>query len=133
MPVSSERSLSRDRAWSCIMMNIATPGTGTLRARRCFSGFCQLGFLFAGFFLICTWMLKWIYRIYLTQSGESLPSPPAGWLWKWGAVGFGVSWIWTFFTCLSLWSRAKANERNHQQNVPPRLADLPEKPKPPKL
>jgi hypothetical protein len=117
--------LSRDRAWSCIMMNVATPGVGSLRAKRVVTGLGQLGFALTGFFLICGWMLKFFYGIFQEQLGETVSPQSTGWMWKWGAVCFGVSWLWTFITCVSLYRRAKAHEQAMRENPPPRILEVP--------
>ena len=124
---SSKRPLSRDRAWSCITLNFSISGLGTLKAGRIFAGISQLLTVFAGFFLCLAWMFKWLARVIQAQIGETLPAQPAGWLWKWGAACFIVSYSWMLFSCVSLMRQAKADEDTHRQNLPPRLADLPKK------
>jgi hypothetical protein len=131
MPVSPEFSLSSDRAWACVLQNLATPGIGSLKARRIFAGICQLTLAIASGFLICAWTIGWSYRIYQAQIGETIPQTSSGWLLKWGVVCFGLSWLWALITCASLVLQAKAAERGHSRKVPPRLADLSDKP--PKL
>lgn len=127
MSAASERRLTRERAWSCIRLNIATPGVGSFRAGRIFTGLCQLVLLIGGVVLICTWMLRTIYRILLEQFGQPAGHHPIGWMWKVGMVGFAASGLWAFFTCLDLHRQAEIEEQKHPQNIPPRLADLPEK------
>jgi hypothetical protein len=131
MPVPSERPLSSDRAWACVLQNLATPGIGSLKARWVFSGICQLTLAIASCFLICVWVIEWSYRIYQAQNGETIPQNSSGWLLKWGVVCFGLSWLWALITCASLVLRAKAAERRNRRRVPPRLGDSPGKP--PKL
>jgi hypothetical protein len=131
MSVSSERPLTRDRAWACVMQNIATPGLGSLKARRIFAGVCQLTLAIASCVLICAWVIGWSYRIYLAQNDETIPQDSSGWLLKWGIIFFGASWLWALITCVSLVLRSKAAERGNSPNVPPRLVDEPGKP--PKL
>ncbi|HUA66919.1 MAG TPA: hypothetical protein VMA13_00095, partial [Candidatus Saccharimonadales bacterium] len=126
MDSSSNRPLSRDRAWACVMLNFSISGLGTLKAGRIFAGLCQLIIVFTGFFLFLAWMLEWIYRIIQAEMGETLLTP-AGWMWKWGALCFCVSWSWMLLTCVSLMRQAKAAAEQNRQNVPPRLADLPKK------
>jgi hypothetical protein len=113
------------------MQNLATPGIGSLKARRIFAGSCQLALAIASCVLICAWVAGWSYRIYLAQIDETIPQDSSGWLLKWGVICFGVSWLWALITCVSLVLQAKAAERKNPQKVPPRLADLPDKP--PKL
>lgn len=123
---SSKRPLSRDRAWSCVTLNFSLAGLGTLKAGRIFAGVSQLLTVFVGFFLLLTWMFKWIYRVFQAQVGETLSPQPAGWLWKWGVACFIVSYSWMLFTCVSLMRQAKVEDKA-PANVPPRLADLPKK------
>jgi hypothetical protein len=123
----SERRLTRDRAWACIRWNIATPGVGSFRAGRIFTGLCQLALLIGGVFLICAWVLRTIYGILLQQFGEPARHHPIGWMWKIGMIGFAASGLWVFFTCVDLHRQAEMEERKNPQNVPPRLADLPKK------
>ena len=73
-------------------------------------------------------MIKWIYRIFQAQLGETVSPAPADWLWKCGVAGFVVSYTWVLITCVSLMRQAKANEDKNPQKIPPRLADLPDKP-----
>jgi hypothetical protein len=127
MPVPPECPLSRDRAWACVLQNLATPGIGSLKARRIFAGIGQLSLVIASGFLVCAWVFGWCYRIYLAQTGEPIPKNSSGWLLKWGIVCFGASWLWTLITSVGLVRQAKAAERQKPQNVPPRLG------KPPKL
>jgi hypothetical protein len=113
------------------MQNLATPGIGSLKARRIFEGICQLLLAIASCFLVCAWVIGWSYRIYQAQIGETVSQNSSGWLLKWGIICFGVSWLWALITCASLVLQAKAAERKTPQKVPPRLADLSDKP--PKL
>ena len=108
------------------MLNFSISGLGSLKAGRIFAGVCQLVIVFTGFFLLLAWMFEWIYRIFQAEMGEPLLTP-SGWMWKWGALCFGVSWSWMLITCASLMRQARAEEDKEPQNIPPRLADLPKK------
>lgn len=127
MSRSSKPPLSRDRAWACVTLNFSLAGLGTLKAGRIIAGMSQLLAAFAGFFLLMAWMLKWIYRIFQAQLGETLSPQPSSQLWRWGVGCFIVSYSWTLISCVSMMRQAKANEDENRQNLPPRLADLPEK------
>jgi len=128
MPVPPERPLSRDRAWACVMQNLATPGIGSLKARRIFAGICQLTLALAGCFLICAWVIEWCYRIYQAQMDETIPQNSPSSLLKWGIACFGASWLWALITCVCLVLQSKTAERKNPQQIPPRLADSPDKP-----
>ena len=109
------------------MMNVATPGVGSMRAGQIFTGVCQLGFGIAGAALICVWMMGLFWGIFQEQLDQSASQNSSGWMWKWGVVCFVVSWLWTLVTCVQLYRRAKAEEQKNLENLPPRLADLPKK------
>ncbi len=113
------------------MQNLATPGIGSLKARRTFAGICQLTLAIASFFLICAWVIEWTYQIYQAQLGETIPQKPSGWLLKWAIVCFGLSWLWAMITCVRLVLQAKAAERRNPRRIPPRLGNS--SGKPPKL
>jgi hypothetical protein len=131
MPVPTERSLSSDLAWACVMQNLAMPGIGSLKARRMFAGTCQLTLAIASCFLIGAWVVGWSYQIFQAQISETIPKTSPGWLLKWGVVCFGLSWLWALITCVSLVLQAKAAERGNPRKIPPRLEDSSDKP--PKL
>lgn len=113
----SERRLTHDRAWSCVMMNFATPGTGSFRAGWHFTGIGQLGLALTGFCFGCAWIFHWCYRIYQAQVGEAVSQSPTDWLWKWSATFFAISFLWTSISCVNLLRRAKKDEKN----TPPKL------------
>ena len=100
-------------------------------ARRIVAGTCQLLLAVAGFVLIVGWMFGLFDRIFLEQLGEPAPPNSPGWMWKWGLVCFGGSWLWSLVTSFSLWRQLKADEQIGQSPMPPRLSDPTGKP--PKL
>ena len=132
MTVQPARNLSRARAATCAMFNLAaTPGLGSLMARRVVAGTGQLLLALVGFGLIVVWMFEFFRRIFLQQLGEPAPPPVPGWMGKWGVICFVAGWLWSLATSLSLLRQAKATEPAGRIPVPPRLADLPGQP--PKL
>jgi hypothetical protein len=132
MTSRTARPLSRARIWTCILTNqLATPGLGSLMARRVWAGTGQLLLALAGFVLLVGWMFELCHRVYLQQLGEPVPRDSSGWMWKWGLLFFGASWLWSLVTSISLWRQAKSDERAEPKAVPPRIADLPGQP--PKL
>jgi hypothetical protein len=114
-----------------VLQNLATPGIGSLKARRIFAGIGQLALAVASCFLAGAWVIGWSYRIYQAQTGETVLPNSSDWLLKWGIICFGVSWLWALITCVSLVLEAKTAERKNLQKAPPRLEDFPGKP--PKL
>jgi hypothetical protein len=109
----------------------ATPGLGSLLARRIIAGIGQLLLALVGFVLIVGWMFELFHRVYLQQFGEAVPPDLSGWMWKWGLLLFGAGWLWSLVTSLSLLRQAKADGPVEPKPIPPRMADLPGQP--PKL
>jgi hypothetical protein len=118
--------LNRDRAWACVLLNLAVPGWGSLKAGKVFAGVGEMIIVFAGLFLLGKWMFGWLSGIYDSELGDPLPPPPAAWLWRWGVGLVAASCVWTIVTCISLMREAKAYEKD----LPPPLSELL---KPPKL
>ena len=132
MTVRTTRPLSRARAWTCVLTNqAATPGLGSLMARRVFAGIGQLLLALAGFVLIVGWIFELCHHVFLQQLDEPVPPDSSGWAGKWGLICFGASWLWSLATSLSLLRQAKADGQVEPRPVPPRMADLPGQP--PKL
>ena len=129
MTVQPDRPISCARAASCALVNLAaTPGLGSLMARRIIAGIGQLLFALAGFVLIVGWMFELFHRVFLQQLGDPVPPDSSGWMWKWGLLFFGASWLWSLVTSLSLLRQAKADGQVEPKPIPPRMADLPGKP-----
>jgi hypothetical protein len=100
-------------------------------ARRFFAGTGQLLLALAGFVLIMGWMFELFHRVFLQQLGEPVPPASSGWMWKWGVVLFGMSWLWSLVTSISLLCQSKADEASGLKPAPPPQTDLPGQP--PKL
>ncbi|HEU6448815.1 MAG TPA: hypothetical protein VFV23_10310 [Verrucomicrobiae bacterium] len=120
----SAPQLSRARIATCILINLAaTPGLGSISARRYVAGTFQLILSVAGFCLIVGWMFKAMFGTISDEiSGQNAAVAP-GWMWKWGAILFGAAWLWSLVTSISMWRESKP------ESVPPKLSDL-QKPKP---
>ena len=132
MTVRPNRPISRARAASCALVNLAaTPGLGSLMARRIVAGIGQLLLGLLGFILIVGWMFELFRRVFLQQLGDPVPPDSSGWMWKWGLLFFGAGWLWSLVTSLSLLRQAKADGQVEPKPIPPRMADLPGQP--PKL
>lgn len=124
MSIQSARPLSLGRAVSCALVNqLATPGLGSLTGRRFFAGSCQLLIALAGFVLLVGWMAESLIVPYYQQAVQDLDKPPppgpVGWMGRWGLILFGISWLWSLVTSLSMIRQAKSAERNAQNSVPP--------------
>jgi len=110
---------------------LATPGLGSLMARRFIAGIGQLLLALGGCGLIVGWMFELFHRVFLQQLGEPVPPDSAGWMGRWGLICFGAGWLWSLVTSLSLLRQAKLDEPAEPRPVPPRMTDLPGQP--PKL
>ena len=129
MTVQPDRPISCARAASCALVNLAaTPGLGSLMARRVFAGVGQLLLALAGFVLIVGWMFELFHRVFLQQLGDPVPPDTSGWMWKWGLLFFGAGWLWSLVTSLSLLRQAKADGQVEPKPIPPRMTDLPGQP-----
>jgi hypothetical protein len=129
MSSPTARPPSRARVVSCVLINLcATPGLGSMMARRTLVGTGQLLIALVGFGLIVVWMFVFFHRVVLQQLDEPAPPDSSGWMGKWGAICFGASWLWSLVTSLSLLRQVKADEPAGQRPVPPRMADLAGKP-----
>ena len=121
--------LSRARVVSCVLVNqCATPGLGSLGARRAVAGTGQLLLALAGFLLIVGWMYELFRRSALQQLGEPVPPWTYGWMGRWGLILFGAGWLWALVTSISLFRQVKAEEAMEARSVPPRLSDLSDNP-----
>jgi 4a-hydroxytetrahydrobiopterin dehydratase len=133
------------RAWTCLGVNLlATPGLGSVMGGRRGVGRAQLYFSVAGFFLIVIWMFKLCFGIMASQINETPSVPIPAWWWQLGVGLFGIGWVWSLITSLSLVAEAKQTERDNpapatRRPVPPRLDHPPgqppaaTRPVPPKL
>jgi hypothetical protein len=97
-------------------------------ARRIWPGIGQLLLALAGFVLIVGWIFELCHRVYLQQLDEAVPPESSGWMWKWGLICFGASWLWSLVTSVSLWRQAKSDAQTEPKPIPPRMTDLPGQP-----
>jgi hypothetical protein len=112
--------LSRARITTCILINLsATPGLGSIFARRMVVGIFQLILSLIGFCLIVGWMFEAMATtISQEMNGQSHANAP-DWMWRWGLIFFGTAWLWSLVTSINLWRQAKL------ESAPPKLSDLP--------
>jgi hypothetical protein len=127
MPAPPPKKLSRSRALTAVFINLcATPGLGSLVCGRIVSGVGQLLLALAGFCLVVAWMVREFCRSILQQLDRPVSQTSCGWMWQWGAVCFGVAWLWSLITSLSLLRQAKEETPTGQGRVPPRITGLPQ-------
>ncbi len=122
------RSLTVTRAWTYLGINqFATPGLGSFMGGRKFAGAGQLCASVTGFLLITTWMFKaTMGPMTAALNGTDAPPVPAFW-WQAGVLFFGLAWLWSLSTSISLVQEAMAISRSapvNRSGPPPRLAEL---------
>ena len=118
------RPLSQNRLLTCILINqLATPGLGSLLARRRLSGAGQLCLALAGFALFMLWMLQVIDREILEALDEAVTQHNHYWMCRWGLILFGASWLWALVTSLSLWRQADRPPSTPGSSSPPKIPE----------
>src|SRR5882672_4834015 len=110
-PPPPPKPLDRTRARNAALMNqLATPGLGSLMARRWLAGSGQLLLAVAGFLLIMGWFVQLAMQTYrllsdLPPQAEAYPG-----LGKAGAILFGAAWLWSGLTTISLLREARRGD-----------------------
>jgi len=108
---SGGKPLDRTTARNSFLVNqLATPGLGSLMARRYVAGAGQLLLALIGFGLLVAWFISVMARVYRQVEGDS-SATSAAWLGEAGAVTFAASWLWSLVTSLSLLREARETER----------------------
>ncbi len=130
-PQPDRKPVSRAAARNAMLVNqLATPGLGSLMARRWLAGLGQLILAVAGFVMVVVWFFEVIIQYYGQINGD-VQSHPVGWIGASGAILFVASWLWSLVTSVSLLLQAKSKEPVAAKPVPPPMTDLPGQP--PKL
>jgi hypothetical protein len=112
---AKNKQIDRQTAMALTGINLlATPGLGTILAGRFIVGIVQLLFAVAGFCLIILW--------FYSKFKGMLASAPAGpdLEWQMGLLLFGIGWILSLISSLSLIKNSGATARK-----PPRLDGTP--------
>lgn len=117
------RILTKERALGCTALNLlATPGLGSLMAKRFLAGALQLALSVSGFLLIVAWMFHYFYALALQEVEGGTPPPARQGLGKWGLILFGIAWLWSLATSISLFREASAAAKIP---APPKITNLP--------
>ena len=120
-PSSPRAPISPARARNCALMNqFATPGLGSLLARRFAAGVGQLGIFLVGFVLFVAWFVDEMRQYYNLMFSDNEPHVRHWFIF----VGLGLcalSWLWSLVTSLSLIREARRNEREGKLATPPKL------------
>jgi NADH:ubiquinone oxidoreductase subunit 6 (subunit J) len=118
------RPVSRADAQKSFVVNqFATPGLGSMMARRFVAGSGQLLLALTGFVLVTCWFVMKMLELYSQIEGDAPPQSYA-WLGKWGGLVFAAAWLWSLVTSISLFREAKAQEQAAQKNPPPRIDEV---------
>ena len=121
-PVSAARARN-----AAIVNQLATPGLGSLLARRRFAGAGQLLLAVTGVVLIFVWFVQ-VLTLYYSLAQDDFPSTEPHIAYKFlqaGGLIFAASWLWSLATSISLLREAKANaikELGQSGNMPPVIA-----------
>ena len=103
-PSLAPKRTSRVKARNAALLNqLATPGLGSLMARRWLAGSGQLLLSLAGFALVMVWFGQMMLRYYGQIAGDSTGQGPVGFMnLVLGAVLFALAWLWSLVTSFSL-------------------------------
>jgi 4a-hydroxytetrahydrobiopterin dehydratase len=101
-PYSATKKTSRAQARNAALLNqLATPGLGSLLARRWIAGIGQLLLAVAGFALILVWFVQLMFQYYGQITGN-VAVHPVGNIGLIGAGLFALAWGWSLVTSFSL-------------------------------
>jgi hypothetical protein len=118
-PRPQRKLLSRAAARNAALVNqFATPGLGSLMARRWIAGAGQLLLSVTGFAFVVAWVAAASVQLYRQIQYDTQPRP-VGWIGEIGAAIFALAWLWALVTSLSLLREARRNETD--KPIPPVL------------
>ena len=101
-PSSAAKKISRSQARNAALLNqLATPGLGSLLARRWLVGTGQLLLALGGFVLVVVWFWRLMLQFY-GQIGGNVVVQPVGGIGLLGAGLFALAWGWSLVTSLGL-------------------------------
>src|SRR5437870_2315865 len=108
LPPAGRPASKRSAAATCLILNqFATPGLGSLMARRWIAGAGQLLLATVGFCLVVGWFVQSLMQAYRMFS--NLPETPQRypWLGRTGMLLFLAAWLWSWVTSLSVLRQAR--------------------------
>lgn len=125
----ADKPLDRGKAMSVFFVNqLATPGLGSLMAGRRVAGSLQLLLATAGFGIFLAWWIRVLILLYNLMSWDAPSAEPDlrhRW-WKTGVVLFGIAWLWSLVTSISLLREARGRARRallEAEDKPPVIAN----------
>ena len=112
-PSSPRKPVSRVTARNAMLANqFATPGLGSLFARRWIAGIGQLLLAVTGFCFIMWWFVALLVQYYRTMDFSQKAEPrPVAWIGLTGAGIFLASWLWALVTSISILREARRDEQ----------------------
>ena len=120
-PRPARKPLSRSKASNCVLINqCATPGLGSILARRYVAGIGQLLVALVGFGLFVAWFVQVMIKFYSLINDSSAEAKMSFRLMKIGVGIFAAAWIWSWFTSISVMREAKRNAEQ-ELKAPPLL------------
>ena len=109
-PRPTGRRVDSAAAHNAALVNqFATPGLGSLMARRWLAGSGQLALAVAGCTLVVVWCVKVLVPYYSMMFSDYTPGPINWKLLELCAGLFALSWLWALATSISLVMEARRN------------------------
>ena len=113
---ANQKPVSRAKARNAALLNLlATPGLGSLIARRWIAGAGQLFLSLAGFVVFVVWFVKEMVQCYSLINSDA-PLQPISWIGVTGAALVVAAWFWSAATSFSLLREADANRLQSLKN-----------------
>ena len=110
------KPLNRATARNAALLNLlATPGLGSLLARRWIAGGGQLLLAVAGFSLFLVWFVKEMIQYYGQITGD-VEVQPVGKFLAAGLILFAAAWLWSAVTSFSLLREASSTGQRALEN-----------------
>jgi hypothetical protein len=111
LSAATRKPLSRANARIAAVVNqLATPGLGSLVARRWIAGTGQLLLAVIGFVLMVFWFIKLMIRYYSLINDPNPKNTPID--FKLAVIGAGIffiAWLWSWVTTISVLREARRN------------------------
>lgn len=116
------RPLRRSDLLSYALINqFATPGLGSLLAKRFVAGTGQLLLAVAGFLLFMGWFFQKMRVFYGQIEGTTLPANTGNKLGEWGLIVFAAAWLWSLVTSIQMIRSAPKDSIPPSKPLPPIL------------
>ena len=107
-PTPAPVVLSSARARNAVLLNqLATPGLGSLLARRWFAGTGQLLLALAGFVLLLVWFVQTMRDYYGLMFDAHADPHTTNFGLKYGALVFLAAWLWSLVTSFQILNSVK--------------------------